>query len=968
VSDSSSSDEATVSGKAVTGPRPSLARGASVGRYLLLDLLGQGGMGVVYKAYDPELDRPIALKLLHTKESEPAQQERLLREAQALARLSHPNVIAVYDVGTFGGSVFIATEFVEGKTVRKWLTEARRERREIVAAFRAAGEGLMAAHRAGLVHRDFKPDNVMIGEDGRVRVLDFGLARAAKAEPTAASEATRPPEAPAAPPMEPDSSWDSQRSGSLLATPLTHAGAITGTPRFMPPEQHRGEAIDERADQFSFCVSLYYALYGGFPFGGESEEDLLANVVAGRIREPPAGSNVPRWLRQVLLKGLQASPADRYPSMAALLEALAKDPSVARGRFLRSAALVVIVGSSFVGWRVAQRREVRACAGAGDKLAGIWDGARRDQIRAAFRRSNKAWAESALTTVERVFDDYARAWVAMRVDACEATHVRREQSQELLDLRMTCLSDRLTQLQTLSELFVSADANTVERAVQSAQSLPGLAPCADAAALRAPMSPPADAETRRRVEDVRQRLSRAHALGLAAHFDEGLHVAHAALADAERLKYAPVEAEAQLRVADLSAEHGDRESGDRALHRAFVAALAGHHDEIATRAAIAAIGAIGLHQAKHEEGDRWADVAEALASRLKSKEELLGALYSSRSLLREEESRYDEALADGQHALELQRRVLGPDNLAVAETYCHLAQIQFYRGEQKEPLDLYERCLAIQKKTLGPDHPRMIRTQVGLANVHGDLGDHERAIAEYESALATLKRVQPDAPFITTIYNNRGTELLAAGRPREAFEDFQRAFVDWQKRIGPSLDTATALLNMADALLTLKQPAEALHYLDQALDTCEHKLETNHAQCGIVFGKIGEAREQLHQLDAALAAFERSVSVTEKTLGEKHSQLSLGLLGIGRVELARHAPARAKAPLERALAILEAQPGDEGGLASVRFTLAQALWATGARPRAIELATSAREIFAKAKEGSRESLAEVTAWLARHRT
>jgi serine/threonine-protein kinase len=364
--------------------RPRLVRGATVGRYLVLDVLGEGGMGVVYKAYDPELDRPIALKVLLTAEdASSGQRDRLLREAQALARLSHPNVIAVHDVGTFGRDVFIAMEFVEGKTMRQWLKAQPRTQREILDVFLAAGEGLAAAHRAGLVHRDFKPDNVMVGDDQRVRVLDFGIARAARTgdDPTATVR-TGPPTQPASVPAPavseevsptvtarskakrtepalaavhtPPTDSGSYRSSAsstgstaprLLSTPLTNVGATVGTPRFMAPEQYLGQSVDEAADQFSFCVSLYWALYGAYPFAGVTLEESIELMLKGRIAEPPPEARVPRWLRLVLLRGLQVKTADRFASMSALLAALRADPQVARRRWLSAAGSVIAVAA-----------------------------------------------------------------------------------------------------------------------------------------------------------------------------------------------------------------------------------------------------------------------------------------------------------------------------------------------------------------------------------------------------------------------------------------------------------------------------------------------------------------------------------------------------------------------------------------------------------------------------------------------
>jgi hypothetical protein len=276
---------------------PPLGRGATVGRYVILDPVGAGGMGVVYAAYDPELDRRVALKLLSPGRSggEPGRL-RLLREAQALARLAHPNVVTVHDAGTFGERVFVALELVEGETLRRWLRAEPRPWREVLARFLPAGRGLAAAHAAGLVHRDFKPENVLLGQDGRVRVADFGLAKALE---------------------EPEEAW----------------GAAPGTPAYMAPEQRRGMAADARSDQFSFCVALHEALYGERP----------------SARETPAGTQVPGWLRDVVLRGLKANPEERYPAMDDLLRDLERDPAAVRRRWLAAAAIVILAGGLFGG-------------------------------------------------------------------------------------------------------------------------------------------------------------------------------------------------------------------------------------------------------------------------------------------------------------------------------------------------------------------------------------------------------------------------------------------------------------------------------------------------------------------------------------------------------------------------------------------------------------------------------------------
>jgi tRNA A-37 threonylcarbamoyl transferase component Bud32 len=302
---------------------PTLEPGTRVGRYVVLEQVGVGAMSTVYAAQDPELDRRVALKLLRADARGDDLRARLYREAKAMARLAHPNVITVHDVGAYGSQLFVAMELVTGGTLRGWLARAPRGWRAILETFAQAGRGLACAHAAGLVHRDFKPDNVLVSEDGRVRVTDFGLVRASQDEA---------PEVDAATPLAAD-----------LVTTITRTGALVGTPAYMAPEQLRGEATDARSDMFGFCVALYEALYEERPFEGRNVGRLRSTTASGVVRPTPRGSDVPDGVRDALLVGLRPRPADRYASMDALLDALAAatpagDPAPARAPARRASA------------------------------------------------------------------------------------------------------------------------------------------------------------------------------------------------------------------------------------------------------------------------------------------------------------------------------------------------------------------------------------------------------------------------------------------------------------------------------------------------------------------------------------------------------------------------------------------------------------------------------------------------------
>jgi serine/threonine protein kinase/ABC-type branched-subunit amino acid transport system substrate-binding protein len=319
-----------------------LARGDRVGRYEILGWIGAGAMGSVYAAHDPALDRKVALKLLRAHIATPQLEARLLREAKAMARLSYPEIVSVFDAGRHGERLFIAMEFVRGGTLRTWLKAEPRTWQKVLSVFLRAGHGLAQAHAAGIVHRDFKPDNVLVGDDGRVRVTDFGLARAESAVAT----------------TDADADPRSQRAGDAAQTSaaLTRTGALVGTPAYMAPEQLSGETADASSDIYSFCVALYEGLYSVRPFEGATTQELLAARLTGKPLPPPHASRVPQRVRRVVLAGLRARPEERPASMTELLRALEAAAKAPR----RPLAIAVGVGLAASGLLAFSRRTPRS--------------------------------------------------------------------------------------------------------------------------------------------------------------------------------------------------------------------------------------------------------------------------------------------------------------------------------------------------------------------------------------------------------------------------------------------------------------------------------------------------------------------------------------------------------------------------------------------------------------------------------
>jgi eukaryotic-like serine/threonine-protein kinase len=361
-----------------------LLPGETVGRYGVVEKLGAGAMGVVYAAQDAELGRKVALKVLRSagKGPDEALRMRLMREAQAIALLSHPNVVSVFDVGTHQGHVFFTMEYVEGQTLSAWLAHGRRRWPEVVRVFRQAGEGLAAAHAKGLVHRDFKPDNVLVGADGRVRVTDFGLARAAGTIPAFARDSPSP------------KGFDDV---------LTRTGALLGTPAYMSPEQISGAPVDAKSDQFGFCVALYEALYGERPFPSEDLAALEKAIAVGAVKPPRRAEGVPRWLRRTVLRGLRAHPSERWPDLPALLHeldrGLRRNPrravAVAFGLVALIGVAVAVVGASRIRVAAVSTAPVPAARTSGRPALALLG------FQNLEAKPDKAWLSSALTEMLR---------------------------------------------------------------------------------------------------------------------------------------------------------------------------------------------------------------------------------------------------------------------------------------------------------------------------------------------------------------------------------------------------------------------------------------------------------------------------------------------------------------------------------------------------------------------------------------
>ncbi|HKE19716.1 MAG TPA: serine/threonine-protein kinase, partial [Kofleriaceae bacterium] len=590
-----------------------LDRGSTVDRYVILEQVGGGAMGVVYAAYDPRLDRRVALKFLRQCPARASvRRQRLVREAQAMARLSHPNVAVVYEVGAVGDHMFVAMEFVDGVDLRAWLQAASRSRAAIVELFIAVGRGLAAAHAAGIVHRDFKPENVLVDRQGRARVTDFGIARVTREGDEQA--AGRPELAADAAPAD-----GSSRS-------LTVTGAVLGTPSYMAPEQHLGTAADARADQFAFCVALYEAVTGLRPFRGSSSAELLDAIVTRRRIE----SEMPRWLRAALLRGLEPDPRDRWPGMDALLAALARRPDRRRRRWFAGGAVAAGVG--LLAWSLlAESRQIEPCPPARDRVADIWAAPVRERVRATFLATGAPGARAVFERADRALQERVTSWVTAHRDACRATRVSGEQSEALLDLRMQCLERARRQIAALPALWL--EQVNLNDAVKAALTVGELDACGDADSLTAVVPAPRDPEGVRALESLRRALDRVAALQRAGRLADALAPAREAIARARRLGYPPILAEALHRGGQLEIDSGDFEVGLALLHEAFRAASEAHDDARAATTMRLVLYYSAMTSKHLAETDVLSKVAEAAVARVSRHDDLMADLLGTQGVV-----------------------------------------------------------------------------------------------------------------------------------------------------------------------------------------------------------------------------------------------------------------------------------------------------------------------------------------------
>jgi serine/threonine protein kinase/tetratricopeptide (TPR) repeat protein len=901
----------------VTEPRTTggaLRPGATIGRYVVLDQIGEGGMGVVYSAYDPELDRKVAIKLLGSGRDgrrSVTGGRRLLREAQAMARLTHPNVITVHDVGEHEQMVFVAMEFIHGHTWTDWQKAGTRTLPETLQVALGAVRGLRAAHEVGLVHRDFKPDNVMIGDDGRVRVMDFGLARVVGDDTT-----SRPSDGGDAPDDDPVTDPGSRpgtrpmTANGGAAVRLTRAGTVLGTPGYMAPEQFMGAETDARTDQFGFCVSLFEAVYGHRPFRGDTALAIGAAVMAGTIDVPPPSSDVPSWLRDVLLRGLSREPADRWPSLAELEDELLRHEGRRRRWWLVAAGLLPLSIGAVAMLQPDAAPSV--CAGASDKLQGIWDASSKSTVEAAFARSDRPLAaEAAARTVGRL-DAYANAWTSARTQACEATRVQGEQSTALMDARMRCLDGRLRSLAALAETFEQADDDVIDKAPEAAARLPAIDRCADVDYVTAPVAPPDDPQLATAIDGMRDRLASIDAMELAGRYEDGWKAVEAVETEAAQLDYPPLQAEVALRVGILGLRASHYDEAEAGFRRAFFDGRRVGDDETRARAAVFLVRTLGLFKHDHEAGLEWAEHARAEVERF-GDPRLRGDLLNHMGVIHHDEGDFDRAIELHREALAVRRDALGADHPDCGHSLMELGLSLHAKGQWDEGVQRVEEAVAVLTAALGESHPIVAQVYANLASTSANSGKLTDASKYFERSSDAWVRVRGTASLDSASMLTNAAMMAHRDKAHEREgELFDRAFETYERAADPEAagSEAWARINRAISRMDDGDPQTAVTELSSIVVELEAQ-ESRHRPYTYTWLAIAHGR--LGQHEAALAPLQRAMALHEDA-GTEGPELGRTLFELGRNAFERGDPDAGRAHVLHAIESLPPAPteGQDG--------------------------------------------------------
>ena len=767
--------------------------------------------------------------------------------------------------------------------------------------FVGAGRGLAAAHAPASCTATSSPTTCSSDEDGRVRVVDFGLARAIEGrddeEPTPTVTDSR-----------------AHRRPGALDADAHPARAVMGTPGYMAPEQAMAARRRRAHRQFSFCVALYEALYGERPFEGRVNP---LNPVPPR--DAPKGTNVPPWLRRVLLKGISMRPDERFPSMDALIAALDADPGVRRRRLLTAGGatfLAILFGSVVADLLV--HRSGDACSNPQTRLTGTWDPATQDAVKTAFLASGVNGADATWAYTEKSMNRTTAAWVSAFEGACRATREDHAQSEAALQLRLDCLESQRLELHAVSALLQHADKPMVAAASGAMASLPQVSDCADARALAVIDQPTPQAAAK--VEALRVKLAGANALVGVGKNREAIPIFQAAAAEAQQLGFAPLQAQALMSLARAQGKDDDFAAAVQSGKQALDLAESSRMDQLAARA----------------------------ASRL-----LIGSALAGRPTAEL------EALTERTRALTAR---VGGDPLAQYELEHAICVVENRKGHSTEMIAHCQKGVELARSVYGADHPEMLSALDNLGAALDSVGHYDEELATYRQALAVSDAIfGQDSNGVRVVWTNLAELQADMGRLPDAEQAAQHV-LSIAKINGENLDSAIALAIAAWAHVAAGQVDPGLAEAAQATALGDKLGVAADPDFADVLRYAAGAHLAAGRAALAQSDFAQILAIKQKALEPDSAEWVSYLMVGGAANLAANQPDIAKTHLERALALSSAHPFFPGWVAQIRFNLAKALVASnGDRSRAAQLAKLARADFANLPERKGE-LAALDAW------
>lgn len=978
-------------GPSQAGP-PEPRAGESIGRFVVERPLGAGAMGVVLLAHDPDLERPVAIKLVRVRGAGTHGRVRLLREAQSVAKIQHPNVIAVHEVGTHDDQVYVVMEYVDGGTLREWVQAQPRTWQEVLEVYRQAGRGLVAAHSAGLVHRDFKPDNVLIGSGGRVRVTDFGIVGVLGEGPEVAT-------------------LDEEVSLDHGSARLTRTGAMVGTPAYMPPEQYGAGTIDARSDQFAFCVSLYEALFGERPYVGDNLGALLHSMQSGAVREVPE-NDVPAPVVDAILRGIRSEPEQRHPTMDSLLRVL--EPAHARAKWPWVLAGVGVLGVGAAAYVLggAAESDIVApfdCGDAQAAFAPTWNDERRAGLKLTFEARGGAGPD-AFERVSDALDAREAEWIAGFEAACED---RRSGLQPIAtyELRSACLEDARkatdTFISILSEGPREEAAGLVDGALSSVSLLRRIDRCSDIDVLHAAIWP-TDAE-REAQAPIERDLAKARLMLLAGQHHEVVAFAADLEVRSRALGSAAVHAAVLETLARGEMQAGFLEKAEAHAREATSLAAKARDTSIEARAAGTLMFVIGPGLGRGAEALGMIAAGESAAARTHDPR-ARSYFKAAEAVIRSQNGDLEGAEAAAKEVITILEALERPPPDELANAYSNRAGLATARGDLEAAWADQRQALDVAASGLGTSHPLYGAFALSLGASLSGAGVYEEAIEHDMQALhAWEAALGPNHTSCALALNYAGIAQLGLGRLDDAGKSFAEAlerldasenddpvnrisihdnlaqiafrdgrFADAEAGYAAAREIARTLGGSKD--LRVPRYEQAVAAMHQARGEDEGALAGYQKAHAVFIEVYGPKRQQVAAAGAFVADTLRALGRCDEAGREYrealriYNDLSLApdvvlaqlLVGQGLCELEGGQDEAAQSTLERAAELLGQLKLDGESAAMVQFAVAKSRWARGDKDSAESLSAAAEATYAQLGPGWTRPHEEVSAWRSEH--